>query len=77
MNIQLHQAVSDITGTTGMAIIRAIVAGEHDPQVLAAKKHHRIKRSEAEIAAALVLSFFLNPQEIWFLERRLRWFFAI
>ncbi|MDV2997928.1 MAG: hypothetical protein N4J56_008067 [Chroococcidiopsis sp. SAG 2025] len=36
-----------------MAIIRAIVAGEHDPQVLAAKKHHRVKRSEAEIAAAL------------------------
>ncbi|MGH8002863.1 MAG: IS110 family transposase, partial [Brasilonema sp.] len=53
MNIQLHQAVSDITGTTGMAIIRAIVAGEHDPQVLAAKKHHRVKCSEAEIAAAL------------------------
>jgi transposase len=53
MNIQLHQAVSDITGTTGMAIIRAIVAGERDPQVLAAKKHHRVKRTEAEIAAAL------------------------
>lgn len=53
MNIQLHQAVSDITGTTGMTIIRAIVGGEHDPQVLAAKKHHRVKRSEAEIAAAL------------------------
>jgi transposase len=53
MNIQLHQAVSDITGTTGMAIIRAIVGGEHDPQLLAAKKHHRVKRSEAEIADAL------------------------
>jgi hypothetical protein len=26
MNIQLHQVISDITGTTGMAIIRAIVA---------------------------------------------------
>jgi hypothetical protein len=26
---------------------------EHDPQVLAAKKHHRVKRSEAEIVAAL------------------------
>lgn len=46
-------AVSDITGTTGMSIIRAIVAGERDPKVLAAKKHHRVKRSEAEIAAAL------------------------
>jgi len=53
MNVQLHKVVSDITGTTGMAIIRAIVEGERDPQILAAKKHHRAKRSEAEIAAAL------------------------
>jgi len=53
MNVQLHKVVSDITGTTGMAIIRAIVAGERDPQILAAKRHHRTKRSEAEIAAAL------------------------
>lgn len=53
MNVQLHKVVSDITGTTGMAIIRAIVAGERDPQILAAKKHYRAKRSEAEIAAAL------------------------
>ncbi|MDV2994422.1 MAG: IS110 family transposase ISWpi13 [Chroococcidiopsis sp. SAG 2025] len=53
MNVQLHQVVSDITGTTGMAILRAIVAGERDPQLLAAKKHHRVKRTEAEIAAAL------------------------
>ena len=53
MNVQLHKVVSDITGTTGMAIIRAITAGERDPQILAAKKHYRAKRSEAEIAAAL------------------------
>ncbi|MEJ6486850.1 IS110 family transposase [Nostoc punctiforme UO1] len=53
MNVQLHKVVSDITGTTGMAIIRAIVEGETNPQILAAKKHHRAKRSEAEIAAAL------------------------
>ncbi len=53
MNVQLHKVVSDITGITGMAIIRAIAAGERDPQTLAAKKHHRAKRSEAEIAAAL------------------------
>ncbi|MDZ8262885.1 hypothetical protein [Nostoc sp. ChiQUE01b] len=42
-----------LPGTTGMAIIRAIVAGETDPQILAAKRHHRTKRSETEIAAAL------------------------
>jgi hypothetical protein len=53
MNVQLHKVVSDLTGTTGMAIIRAIVAGERNPQILAAKRHHRTKRSEAEIAAAL------------------------
>jgi transposase len=36
-----------------MAIIRAIVAGEHNPQVLAALRHYRSQRSEAEIAQAL------------------------
>ncbi len=54
MNVQLHRVVSDITGVTGMAIIRAIVAGERDPQQLAALKDPRAKRSTAEIAAALV-----------------------
>jgi len=37
----------------GMAIIRGIIAGERDPKILAAKRHHRTKRSETEIAAAL------------------------
>ncbi len=46
MNVQLHKVVSDITGITGMAIIRAIAAGEKDPQILAAKKHYRAKRSQ-------------------------------
>ena len=30
MNVQLHKAVSDVTGQTGMRILRAIVAGERD-----------------------------------------------
>jgi transposase len=34
MNLQLHHVVSDITGATGMRIIRAIVAGERNPNVL-------------------------------------------
>ena len=54
MNVQLHRVVSDITGVTGMAIIRAILAGERDPQRLAAFKDPRAKRSTEEIAAALV-----------------------
>ncbi len=53
MNLHLHKVVSDITGLTGMAIIRAIVAGEQDPQILAALKHPRIKSSTTEIAKAL------------------------
>lgn len=53
MNIQLSQAVSDITGQTGQAILRAIVEGERDPQTLAAYRDRNCKKSEEEIAKAL------------------------
>lgn len=53
MNVQLTQVVSDITGVTGLNIIRAIVAGEHNPQILARMRNHQCAKSEAEIAAAL------------------------
>ena len=53
MNIQLKQALSDVTGETGLAIIRAIVAGERDPRKLAALRNYRCKKDEAEIAEAL------------------------
>lgn len=53
MNVQLHHAVSDITGETGLAILEAIVKGERDPAVLARHRNYRCKKSEAEIAAAL------------------------
>jgi transposase len=52
-NVQLPQVLSDSTGTTGLLIIRAIVAGERDPQVLARLRHGRCQRSEVEIAKAL------------------------
>jgi hypothetical protein len=52
MNLQLHRVVSDITGVTGMAIIRAIVAGERE-KYRARLKDPRAKRSATEIAAAL------------------------
>ena len=44
MNIQLTQALSDVTGETGQKIIRAIVAGERDPQRLAALRHYHCKK---------------------------------
>jgi transposase len=54
MNLQLHHVVSDITGATGMRIIRAIVAGERDPEVLATLRDIRCHSSTEVIKAALV-----------------------
>jgi len=53
MNIQLANALTDIAGQTGLAIIRAIVAGERDPQALAKLRNYRVKASEADIAKSL------------------------
>lgn len=53
MNVQLHHVVSDITGATGMRIIRAIVAGERDPGTLAEMRDVRCHASAAKICAAL------------------------
>lgn len=53
MNLQLHNVISDVTGVTGIAILRDIVAGETDPTVLARHRHPRCKASEEEIAASL------------------------
>lgn len=53
MNVQLHQVLSDLTGLSGLRILKAIVDGERDPHKLAALKHERVRKSEAEIAAAL------------------------
>lgn len=54
MNLLLHNVVSDITGATGMKIIKAILAGERDPQVLARHRHELCKHSSATIAKSLV-----------------------
>src|SRR5215216_7840909 len=54
MNLQLHHVVADITGATGLRIVRAVVAGERDPDVLAALRDHRCKASEETIRQALV-----------------------
>ncbi len=53
MNIQLHNVISNITGVTGMRIIRAIIDGERDPMTLARMKDHRIKNSTDIIAKSL------------------------
>src|SRR5208282_1456195 len=53
MNVQLQHVISDLTGVTGLAILEAILAGERDPQKLAALKDHRIKASHDTIARSL------------------------
>jgi transposase len=57
MNLLLHHVVSDITGLTGMTIIRAILAGERDPQVLAQHRDPRCKNSVEVIAKSLEGNF--------------------
>jgi transposase len=54
MNVQLHKVVSDITGTTGMAIIKAILEGERDPKKLAAFRNYRCKKDQATIEKAVI-----------------------
>ena len=53
MNLKLTEVVSDITGKTGMTIIRAMLAGERAPQQLATHRDKRCKHDHATIAKAL------------------------
>jgi len=61
MSLQLHvtqrrvpdHVATDITGATGLRVIRAIVAGERDPAVLAALRDCRCKASEETLRQAL------------------------
>ena len=76
MNIQLANVISDISGTTGMAILRDIVRGERDPERLAMHKHSRIRASRKEIAQSLEgtwrpeLLFVL--EQVWIFTRPIR-----
>ncbi len=54
MNLQLHHVISDISGTTGLSIIDAILDGERNPETLAALRDPRIVASRETIARALV-----------------------
>ena len=69
MNLQLSHVISDIAGLTGMAIVRAIVAGERDPFPLAAWRHRRIKASQEQIAASLQGTW--RPELLFVLKQEL------
>jgi transposase len=53
MNLKLTAVLGDVTGVTGLKIIRAIVAGERDPQALARLRDRRCRHSAGDIATAL------------------------
>ena len=69
MNLQLHHAVTDITGATGMRILRAIVAGERSAEVLATHRDVRCAASDATLRAALTGHY--RPEHVFALQQAL------
>lgn len=69
MNLQLHHVVADVTGVTGMKIIRAIIGGQRDPQVLAQMRDVRCKATEETVRAALVGNY--QPEHVFALAQAL------
>ncbi len=69
MNVLLDQAVSDVTGLTGMRIMDAIVGGETAPMKLAKLADPRVKKSHAEIARALQGNY--RPEHLFVLKQAL------
>lgn len=74
MNLQLPLVVSDITGVTGLRIVRDLVAGCRDPEQLAEHRDHRCRASKAEIIAALTGNY--RPEHLFVLQQNLDLFDA-
>lgn len=70
MNVCVHHAVSDITGVTGMAIIRSIVGGERDPRVLAGLRDRRCQKTEEQIIEELTGNW--RPEHLFNLAQALK-----
>jgi transposase len=69
MNLQLHHVISDITGTTGLAIIDCILAGERDAVKLAGLRDPRIRATEETIIKSLVGDY--RPEHLFTLKQSL------
>ena len=69
MNLHLTNVISDITGVTGMKIVRAIVAGEREPKVLAQYRDPNCKNSEEVIAKSLEGNY--SPEHLFVLQQAL------
>jgi transposase len=75
MNVQVHRAVTDLTGVTGLAIVRAIVGGERDPARLALHRDRRCRKSAEEIARYLTGTW--REEHLFNLASALRLFDAL
>jgi transposase len=75
MNVRLHRAVADIDGVTGMAILRAIAAGERDARKLAQLRDRRCRKTEEEIAEQL--SGHWREDHLFSLQQALKMYDAI
>ena len=69
MNVKLNNVISDLTGVTGMLIVRDIVAGERDPRKLAQHRNEHCAKSEAEIAKSLQGHY--KPEHVFELKQAL------
>ncbi len=69
MNLQLHHVISDITGTSGLAILDAILHGERDTHKLAELRDRRIKASEETIVKSLIGDY--RPEHLFTLRQSL------
>jgi len=69
MNVKLTNVISDLTGVTGMRIIRDIVAGERDPTMLARHRDPRCAKNEEEIAKSLQGRY--KPEHVFVLQQAL------
>jgi len=74
MNLQLPIVISDITGVTGLRILRDIVAGQTDPHALAQHRDVLCRASAAEITAALTGHY--RPEHVFVLQQNLELFDA-
>lgn len=67
MNLLLHNVVTDITGATGMRIIKAILSGERDPEALASMRDPRCRNTQSTIARSLKGTY--RPEHLFSLQQ--------
>lgn len=67
MNLKLNRVLTDVTGVTGLRILRDIIAGVHDPEQLAKHRDWRCGKTQAEIAKSLTGDY--RPEHLFTLQQ--------